>query len=269
MSYKLIALDMDDTLLTSQKTISDKNKEMIQKTLAKSIKVVLCSGRTHNAVIGYAKELGIGGSDQYMITNGGAIIERLDGKIIFQRMMSNDFYRKFVQFIKDNDLHYNVVDNRGNTYTSSCEHFDKYTIMQAYENDNGLYVREPDELPADFEITKAIINGSEQQLNEITPLVNETFAKDYFVVRTGVGFLEIFPKDVNKGNAIKALAKELNLDLSEIMAMGDRDNDIPMLKIVGKGIAMENAMPQVKEAADFVTTDNNHSGVGAAIEKFI
>lgn len=269
MSYKLIALDLDDTLLTTQKTITDKNKKMIQKALSQNIKVVLCSGRTHNAVIGYAKELGIDGSSQYMITNGGAIIERLDGEIVFQRMMSNDFYREFVKFIKENDLHYNVVDDHGNTYTSSCEHFDKYTIMQAYENDNGLYVREPDDLPKDFEITKAIINGDEQQLDEITPLVNKKFAENYFVVRTGVGFLEIFPKDINKGNAIKVLAQKLNLNLEEIMAMGDRDNDIPMLKIVGKGIAMENAMPKVKESADFVTSDNNHSGVGVAIEKFI
>lgn len=268
MTYKLIALDMDDTLLTSQKTISDTNKEMIQKALSKGIKVVLCSGRTHNAVVDYAKELGIDGADQYMITNGGAIIENLAGKIIYQRMMSNDFYRQFVHFIKENDLHYNVVDNQGNTYTSQSDWFDKYTIMQAYENDNGLFVREPDDLPANFEITKAIINGDEKKLNAITPMVNDKFAKDYFVVRTGVGFLEIFPKDVNKGNAIKILAKDLNLDLSEVMAMGDRDNDIPMLKIVGKGIAMGNGMPQVKAAADFVTADNNHSGVGLAIEKF-
>jgi HAD-superfamily hydrolase, subfamily IIB len=80
--------------------------------------------------------------------------------------------------------------------------------------------------------------------------------------------LEIFPKDVNKGAALTALAKELNLDLSETMAMGDRDNDIPMLKIAGKGVAMGNALPGVKESSDYVTTDNNSSGVGKAIEKF-
>lgn len=93
MKYKLIALDMDDTLLTSEKTVSQKNREMIQRALNKGIKVVLCSGRTHNAVIGFAKALGIAGPDQYMITNGGAIIENMDGKIVFQKMMSNQFYR--------------------------------------------------------------------------------------------------------------------------------------------------------------------------------
>ena len=149
------------------------------------------------------------------------------------------FIANLLHFIKKNNLHYNVVDNQGNTYTSQNDWFDKYTIMQAYENDNGLFVREPDDLPNNFEITKAIINGDEKKLDDITPMVNDKFAKDYFVVRTGVGFLEIFPKDVNKGNAIKILAKDLNLDLSEVMAMGDRDNDIPNVKNSCKGIAME------------------------------
>jgi len=268
MDYKLIALDMDDTLLTSEKAVSQRNKDAIAKALQQGIKVVLCSGRTHNAVIGYANDLGITGPDQYMITNGGAIIENMEGKIVFQQTMSNEFYREFVQFIKDNNLQYNVVDNEGNTYSSGRDWIDKYTIMQAYENENGLYLKEPDQLPADFEIVKAIINGDEAKLDSITKMVHEKFDKDYFVVRTGVGFLEIFPKDVNKGEAIKELTSKLNIDLGSVIAMGDRDNDIPMLSLVGMGVAMENALPDVKQAANYVTADNNHSGVGLAIEKF-
>ncbi|GEO62932.1 Cof-type HAD-IIB family hydrolase [Companilactobacillus nantensis] len=268
MAYKLIALDLDDTLLTSKKTISDYNKQTIKDALNKDIKVVLCSGRTHNAVIKFAKELDITGENQYMITNGGAIIENMDGKIIYQEMLSNTFYRNFVDFVKEHQLHYNVVDNHGNTYTSGEKWLHKYTIMQAFENANGLYLKDPDDLPADFEIVKAIINGDESELDDISDIVHKRFDHDYFVVRTGVGFLEIFPQHVNKGTAIKELTKSLGIDLSEVIAMGDRDNDLPMLKIVGKGVAMENAVPEVKAAADFVTSDNNHSGVGRAIEKF-
>lgn len=268
MSYKLIALDMDDTLLTTQKGISDKNKQMIQQALKKGIKVVLCSGRTHNAVINYTEELGITGSNQYMITNGGAIIENMNQDILYQNTLSNAFYRRFVAFVKANKLHYNVVDNQAKTYTSPEKWFDKYTITQAFENDGGLYIREPDQLPDDFEIVKAIINGNEKELDDISPLVHETFDAEYFVVRTGVGFLEVFPKHVNKGEAVTHLASLLDIDLSEVMTMGDRDNDIPMLKIAGKGVAMGNAQPGVKEVADYITTDNNHDGVGNAIEKF-
>jgi len=268
MSYKLIALDMDDTLLTTQKSISIKNQEIIKQALAEGIKVVLCSGRTHNAITDYAKTLGIAGPDQYMITNGGGMIENMAGDVLFQRTLSNQFYREFVKFVKENNLHYNVVDNKANTYTSPVGKIDKYTVTQAFENDNGLYLKEPDELPEDFEIVKAIINGNEKELDDITALVHEKFDQNYFVVRTGVGFLEVFPQNVNKGEAVKHLANLLKIDLKDVMAMGDRDNDIPMLKIAGKGIAMENAMDGVKAVSDYVTADNNHDGVGLAIEKF-
>lgn len=268
MDYKMIALDLDDTLLTTQKTISEHNKLAIKQALANGIKVVLCSGRTHNAVIKFADQLDISGSEQYMITNGGAIIEDMNSKIMYQEMLSNEFYREFVKFVHVNNLHYNVVDNHGNTYTSSGDWIDKYTIMQAHENANGLYLKEPDELPADFQIVKAIINGSESELDEISAMVHEKFDQNYFVVRTGIGFLEVFPQHVNKGKAIKVLAEKLGINLSEVMAMGDRDNDIPMLSIVGKGVAMDNGLPDVKAAADYVTADNNHSVVGLAIEKF-
>lgn len=268
MDCKLIALDMDDTLLTSEKVVSEQNKQAINAALEKGIKVVLCSGRTHNAVIKYVKGLGIKGPNQYMITNGGAIIENLSGKIVFQELMSNEFYREFVKFIEDNQLHYNVVDKDGNTYTSGKEWLDKYTIMQAYENENGLYLKEPDQLPNDFQIVKAIINGEKSELDGISDKVHQRFDKNYFVVRTGVGFLEVFPQNVNKGGALEALCNKLNINLNQVMAMGDRDNDIPMLKKVGKGIAMENAQSGVKEVADFVTADNNHSGVALAIKKF-
>ncbi|KAE9560246.1 Cof-type HAD-IIB family hydrolase [Companilactobacillus bobalius] len=268
MSYKLIALDMDDTLLTTEKTISAKNQAAIKQALKQGIKVVLCSGRTHNAITGYAKTLGISGENQrfYRCQGFERSVRRKRHKD--PETMSNQFYREFVDFIKKNQLHYNVVDDKGNTYTSHVEKIDKYTITQAFENDNGLYIREPEELPADFEIVKAIINGPEQQLDEISEMVHQRFDQDYFVVRTGVGFLEIFRQDVNKGEAVKQLATQLKIDLSQVMAMGDRDNDISMLKVAGKGVAMEIATSGAKAVSDYVTADNNHDGVGLAIEKF-
>lgn len=268
MDYKLIAIDIDDTLLTSKKTITDRNKAAIKRALDQGIKIVLCSGRTHNAMTEYTDELGITGSDQYMITNGGGIIENMAGDIIAEELMSNDFYREFVDFVHEHDLQYNVVDNQGNTYTSHRDWISASTIIQAFENDNGLYLREPSQMPADFQIVKAIINGTKEEIDNISETVHQHYDKDYFVVRTGVGFLEIFSQHVNKGAAVKTLAQKLGIDLSQVITLGDRENDIPMLEIAGKGIAMDNALPTVKEVADEVTADNDHSGVGLAIEKF-
>ncbi|WP_234032555.1 HAD-IIB family hydrolase [Companilactobacillus bobalius] len=212
MGYKLITIDMDDTLLTTAKEISEKNKIMIQRAMKKGTKVVLCLSRPHKAMYDYARSLGIDGDDNYMITNGGAIIENMSGKIFYQKTLSNDFYREFVSFVKEHVLPYCVLDIQGNTYTSGFEFIDDYTIAMAYGNSRGLYIKEPEDLPADFEITKAVINGNEQRLDEITDFINRRFS-DYFVVRTGVGYLEIFPNNVNKGEAVKHLAKQLEIDL--------------------------------------------------------
>lgn len=268
MNYDLVAIDIDDTLLTSEKVISKKNQKMIQEALNNGVKVVLCSGRPHKAMEKYAATLGIKGSSQYMITNGGAIIEDMNGKILAQQTLSNDFYREFVGFANENNLGYSVFDVHGNVYTDRFEQINRYTVAMAFENDNGLFLRRPDDLPNDFEITKAAINAEEDVLDKIEASVSERF-KDYFVVRTGVGYLEIFPKTVNKGHAVTKLAKLLDIDLSKVMTFGDRDNDIPMLKIAGKGVAMANATTGAKAVSDYITTDNNHDGVGNALEKFL
>lgn len=268
MTYKLIAIDIDDTLLTSAKTISGQTKAQIQLALNKNIRVVLCSGRPHKAMYKYSQQLGIFGTDQYMITNGGAIIENLNGDIIFQNTLPNIFYQYFVDFVNKNSLSYCVFDVNGNVYTSNNSDIDPYTIAMAFENDDGLHIRNPEEMPTDFEITKAVINGTEEKLNQITGFVKAEF-QDYFVVRTGIGYLEIFPNNVNKGNALKNLAQHLNIKLNEIMAFGDRDNDIPLLKTAGLGIAMRNATVGTKAVSDYITSDNNHDGVGKALEKFL
>ncbi|AYE38314.1 HAD family phosphatase [Companilactobacillus zhachilii] len=268
MNYKLIAIDIDDTLLDDQKNISTKNRLMISQALAEDVKIVLCSGRPHKAMIKYADKLNIKGSDQYMITNGGAIIENMHGEFIMQKTLSNEFYRNFVAFTETNDLSYCVFDVHGNIYTSNNYNINQYTVAMAFENNDGLHIRKPEDLSTNFEITKAVINGDETKLDEITNFIKDSFA-DYFVVRTGVGYLEIFPNRVNKGNAVAFLANKLGIDLQEVMTIGDRDNDIPMLKVAGTGVAMGNATAGSKAVCDYITTDNNHDGVGNAIEKFL
>ncbi|WP_334332616.1 Cof-type HAD-IIB family hydrolase [Companilactobacillus sp. HBUAS59544] len=268
MSYKLITTDMDDTLLTTAKEISEKNQLMIKQAMENGVKVVLCSGRPHAAMYDYAKSLGITGKDNYMITNGGAIIENMEGEILYEKTLDNDFYHEFVAYAREQMLPYCVLDIQGNTYTSNFDFIDEYTIAMAFENNRGLYIKEPESLPRNFRITKAVVNGNENYLDEMTEIIERRFP-DKFVVRTGVGYLEIFPQNVNKGEAIKVLANKLQIDLQDVLAVGDRDNDISMLKVAGKAVAMGNAQSGVKAVSDFVTTDNNHDGVGCAIEKFV
>lgn len=264
---KLVAMDIDDTLLNDEKFITDANKQAIAQALDQGVKIVLSSGRTRLGMKDYLDSLNISGDDQYIITNGGSLVESISGKVLYKKTLSNQTYRQIDDFIVQNDLRYNAVDVEEQTYTSNSESIDRYTIIQAFENDKGLLIRTPDQMPEDFEILKAIINESKAKLDQITELVEEEFGQNYYVIRTGAGFLEIMPKGTDKGSALEALAEHLNLDMTEVMAIGDGENDVPMLKKAGTSVVMDNATDKIKKLANFVTTDSNQSGVAKAFEK--
>ncbi|MQS74874.1 HAD family phosphatase [Lactobacillus halodurans] len=269
MAIKLVAMDIDDTLLDDEKQISSQNKETIQQALKNGVKVVLSSGRTFNGMVEYLNKLGISGDNQYIIIDGGGVVQTISGKIIYQKTLSNQAYREIDNYVQENNLHYNAVDVLGNTYTSNNDFIDKYTILQAFENNKGLKIKTPDQLPKDFEIVKAILNEDGEKLDAITEDVLAKFGQKYYVVRTDLGFLEIMPKNVDKSSALVHLADYLKIDLKDTLAIGDGENDIPMLKKAGIGVAMENASSKIKNLADRVTDDNNQSGVARAFEKYV
>lgn len=267
-NIKLVAMDIDDTLLNDEKVITEENKQAIKVALKNGVKIVLASGRTHSGMAEYLDKLGISGDDQYIITNGGSLVETLNDDVIYENALSNQTYRQIDEFIKENGLHYNAVDIDGNTYTSNADFIDRYTVIQAFENDKGILIREPDQLPADFEMLKVIINESKEKLDAITPLVETEFGNDYYVIRTGEGFLEIMPKGIDKGSALEYLAKYLDIDMTETMAIGDGENDIPMLAKAGVSVVMDNANDKIKKLANFITSDCNQSGVAKAFREY-
>lgn len=247
MDYKLIALDLDETTLCTDKSITQHNKAAIRNALNSGIKVVLCSGRTLEGMMGVANELGILGPKQYIITNGGDIIENMDKKIIFKRILSSKECFETTNFLNKKMINFVLIDTNGTTYATYKEWME-----------NG----------SQSEIVKILMHVDISKMESTEKLLHYTFDKNYFVVKTGNEYLEIFPKDINKGQSVKRLADYLKIDLQQVMAIGDMDNDISMIKLAGMGVAMENAQPMVKDIADYITKDNNHSSVGLAIEKF-
>jgi Cof subfamily protein (haloacid dehalogenase superfamily) len=106
-------------------------------------------------------------------------------------------------------------------------------------------------------------------LDEIIPLIPESFMEKYTVVKSTPFFLEILNKEVHKGAALERLATHLGLDRSEVMALGDNENDVTMIEYAGLGIAMANATENVKNAADIITASNDEHGVAEAIKQYI
>lgn len=257
---KLIAIDIDDTLLNSQSKITDQTKTALQEASRKGIKIVLCSGRPLAGVSPYLNELGISGDEQYVITYNGALVETVSGKIIARSTLDNDTYRKIASYATVNKMPYYVLDDDSNVYTSDHD-INRITVVQAWENSAGIFVRTPDELDDDFEIAKAAIVGEKEQLDQFEQPVKKQFSEDYYVVRSAENFLEIMHQDVNKGNGLRKLAQSLHIDPEEIMAIGDEQNDIPMFKFAGTAVAMGNGSKLAKSHADYVTDSNENDGI--------
>lgn len=251
MDYKLIALDMDGTLLNSKKEITEQNKEAISKAMAQGVKIVLNSGRAYDGIAYAYKELGISGADQYMINSGGNIIESLDKKIIYKKVMENNTCENIARDLKSEKINYVLIDIEGNSYDSYQEWMEKRML-----NTN-------------LAIAKFMIHTHKRNLEETAEKLHQKYDAKFFVVVTSKRDIEIFPKEVNKGKALEKLAKHLKIKQEQVVAIGDLDNDIPMIKFAGLGVAMGNSPENVKIISDEVTADDNHSGVGQAIEKYV
>lgn len=264
---KLVALDIDDTLLNSVGQITTQTKKSLQNLLQQGVKIVLCSGRPLAGVSPFLQDLGLHGDDQYVITNNGAIIETVSGSILQRQTLDNQVYRQFVDFVTSNKMPYYVLDDQSRVITSDRD-INRIAVVQAYENSAGIYQRTPDELPADFEITKAAIVGEKEELDNYEPLVKKTFGDTGYVVRAGKNFLDLMHQNVNKGSGLKLLTDILNISPDEVMVFGDEQNDLPMFDFAGTAIAMGNGTELVKSHATYVTDSNDDEGIAHAIAKF-
>lgn len=250
MTIKLIAIDIDDTLLSSQHQILDSTKSQIKKALDQGVKIVLCSGRPLAGVAPYLAQLGIA------------------GEIIQQVGITHETYRAVDQYSKTNQLAYNVLDSNSTIYTSNLD-VDPITVVQAWENEAGLLIRQPDQVKLDVKMIKAVFTGPSAVLDQHEAAVKAQFGQENYVVRAGSRFLEVMHRAVNKGAALKQLARHLQIQPTEIMAIGDEQNDIPMFNFAGTAVAMANGSAAAKQHADFITTDNDHDGIAQALDQYI
>jgi len=265
---KLIAIDIDDTLLNSNSKITADTKVAIQTALQQGIKVVLCSGRPLAGVSPFLKELGITGDDQYVITYNGGLVETVSGKVLSRQTLDNSDYRRIFKYVTTNKMPYYVLDDESNVYTSDHD-VNRFAVVQAWENQAGIYIRTPNELADDFEITKAAIVDEKSNLDKFEQPVKEEFSNDFYVVRAGDNFLEIMHQGVNKGIGLQKLTAILGIDASEVMAFGDEQNDIPMFKFAGTAVSMGNGSKLAKEHADHITDTNDNDGIAKALAELI
>lgn len=265
---KLLALDLDGTLFNTKKEVSLENKEALKAVREKGIKVVITTGRPLKAIEHLLEELDLLSKDNYLITFNGGLVQKTTGEILEKSALS----RKQVETIQTEMEHLALpvdVLSDGIVYSiSNQNNHSLYPIanpMLTFREIDGL-----PQLPLDTIYNKVVIVCDADFLDQQIEKIPTYFYEKFEVFKSRDIILEIMPKGVHKAVGLNLLIKHLAIDQSEVMAMGDEENDLSMLEWAGLGVAMANGVPIAKETADAVTKKtNDESGVAEAIKKYI
>lgn len=267
MAIKLIAIDMDGTLLLPDHTISPAVKNAIAAAREKGVNVVLTTGRPYAGVHSYLKELHMEQPGDYCITYNGALVQKAgDGSTVAQTALSYDDYRYLEKLSREVGSHFHALD-RNTLYTANRD-ISYYTVHESYVATIPLVFCEAEDGP-NTQFLKVMMIDEPAVLDRAIARIPAEVKEKYTVLKSAPYFLEILDKRVNKGTGVKSLAEALGIKPEEVMAIGDQENDIAMIEYAGMGVAMDNAIPSVKEVANFVTKSNLEDGVAWAIEQHV
>lgn len=269
MSIKLIAIDIDGTLLNSDRKLTKTVKESLKKASQKGVKVVLCTGRPTSGVNHLLEQLNLIGETQYVITYNGSLVQTTDGiQIIKQYGLSTDDIDAVRNMAEQLDVSYHFTDKEA-IYTTN-KNIGKYTVHEAELVGMPLRYRTQEDIKKEKQTAlKAMFVDEPDKLDEVIKRLPLEFSKRFFTIKSAPYYLEVLHKDANKGNALRALAKHLGIKMSEVMAIGDNYNDMDMIIVAGYSVAMGNAVPTLKSAAKYITESNDRDGVAKIVNLLV
>ncbi|CAM4415765.1 Cof-type HAD-IIB family hydrolase [Vibrio agarivorans] len=265
--YKLIALDLDGTLLSSDKSISVENQQAIAKAREAGVTVVLASGRPIQGMRDKLELLNINSDKDFVLCYNGSMVQNIaTGEIIHQQIIDGKAAKKVARLAKEMGVYVHAFSTEHGLITT--EH-NPYTDVEA--NINGLDITEMnfESLSDDHPIIKVMMVADAETLTKTSANIPAELREEFTVVQSAPIFLEFLNPLANKGIGVAAIAEHLGIKQEEVMTMGDAENDHHMLKYAGLGIAMSNAMEETKQIADHITVSNNEHGVAVCIEEFI
>ena len=267
MNLKLIALDIDGTLTNDKKEITKDTKDTLIELQKKGVCVMLASARPAPGLLEMAKQLEL---EKYhgilMAYNGGRVVDASTGQVLSEIHMDREKTKELLRFLEtlpvtvimDDGVQFYVTDAKGYKVEYECKN-------------NGMECVEVDNLAdfLNFSPVKLLLSVDPEKIFEVQDKIKGHMDKDLVVVRTAPFYLEIIPSSINKGKGIRDVCNRLGIDLEDVAAFGDSENDIPMLEAAGCGVAMANAEEAVKAIANLVTLSNNEDGIAYALKKHL
>ena len=262
--YSLVAIDLDDTLLNGDLSLSRRSIETINKVKNAGVNVTLATGRMFCSAKKYAQQLGI---DIPLITYQGALVKSpCERELVLHRAVPLELARQVIRDIKRyGDFHINVyIDDKlyAEKMTDAGVRYQK--ISQVKVNTVGDLLKFLKEPP-----TKVLVSATEEEVDYLLNELKPVYRDDLHVTKSKPYFLEFSHPKANKGDALAVLADRLGVERDRIIAIGDGYNDVEMFEYAGLSIAVGNARDEIKKLADYVTLPNDQDGVAKALEDII
>jgi len=266
MKYKMIALDIDGTLVSSKHKILPETRDALIAAQEKGLKVVLASGRPTPGMMSLAKELELEKFGGFVLSyNGGRITNMKTGEVIHEVYLTPEEAHEIYDLAKDNNVSIMAYDGRD----IITEDHDEYIQIESDINMMPLKTTDDFKKAVVNQTIKTLSTGMPEVIAEVEKRYIETLGDRFSICRSMPFFLEVMPQGVNKAATLGRLLKTLGYTPVDMVACGDGFNDIEMVKYAGFGVAMGNAIDEVKAVADYVTRSNDDNGIVDVIKKFI
>lgn len=262
MKYKLVVLDLDGTLLDDSNTISERTAADIAYICEQGIKVIIATGRMLISAMPYVQQLNLSGP---VITYNGAYIKDIEqDQVIYHKPVALNVALSITEDCKREDLHLNYYED-DRLYVE-----EKNELSRAYELSSGVEAEEVGSLSqfAAKDPTKLLVieNDRERHQHYLKYFQNK-YEGQLEITESKKHYIEFTASNVSKGNSLKFLTQKLGYKQEEVIAVGDGGNDLHMIQWAGLGVAMADAAPGVKAAADMIAPVSEEEGVAVILEK--
>ena len=261
-TIRLIAIDLDGTLLNTSKKISEQTLSAL-KCLPQEVRIVIASARPPRSVRNFYQMLAL---DTWQINYNGALIwDEPNQRAVFHRPIAGALAQQIIESARDRFEEVLIsceimdrwhTDRLDNSFTTETGKMFKPDVIAPYET----FCKEP--------VTKVMLLGDPKILNKLEPMLLEKFGQQVTIVQTDDHLLQLMDKRVSKATALQKTAEHYRIPLSQVMAIGDAPNDVGMLQLAGVAIAMDNAHPVVKQVAHWIAPSNDDHGVHAALVRY-
>lgn len=276
MSIQAILLDIDGTLLTSDKQVSDATKQALLRAQANGVRVVLASGRPTSSMMVLAKELELQDYHGLLVSyNGAQVVDVSTNTVLYSKSLSIEDSKAVLEHIKAFNVR-PMIDRDDTMYVNNV--FDCFVDFEGktiniieYESRAGNYqlCEKHDLVPfIDFPVYKILTAGDSDYLKRHYQAMMEPFKDSLSCMFTAPVYFEYTAKGIDKAKALQFVFEELNICVDNVIAFGDGHNDISMVKLAKFGVAMGNAVDELKAIADFTTKSNDEDGIPFALAHY-